>query len=318
MRALRRGAGFAVGQLNKWLRRAGLEIRPYRPVAPRLRSHALEEPLPSVVDTAADGQWVDANRVAWEEAAQVHSRYTFEKLLDHIRRTGRVALPEAKAGLFGALEFQGLDVAQLCCNNGRELLAIKQAGAGNCVGFDLSPAFMDQARVLADAAGLDCTFVDGDVYRVPASFNGRFDRVLVTAGALCCLPDMPGFFEVVTRLLKTGGQLYMHEIHPFLNMFPLNYGEESMELSRSYFDGRPLREDRGLDYFGRSSYRSSPHYWFSHTLSEIMTAALDNGLRLRSFSESPRDSSSMYSYLNKVQVELPLSYLLTAEKEERT
>lgn len=29
-------------------------------------------------------------------------------------------------------------VAQLCCNNGRELLSIKNKGAGYCVGFDIA------------------------------------------------------------------------------------------------------------------------------------------------------------------------------------
>lgn len=49
------------------------------------------------------------------------------------------------------------------CNNGRELLSIKNKGAGYCVGFDIAEGFIDQARQLAKAGDIDCEFVQSDV-----------------------------------------------------------------------------------------------------------------------------------------------------------
>ena len=49
------------------------------------------------------------------------------------------------------LRIAGKDVAQICCNNGRELICVKRMGAGRCVGFEGAEAVVEQARELAAA-----------------------------------------------------------------------------------------------------------------------------------------------------------------------
>lgn len=56
----------------------------------------------------------------------------------------------------------GKAVAQICCNNGRETISLRNLGAAEAVGFDRSAAFLEQARELNTLARQDCTFVEAD------------------------------------------------------------------------------------------------------------------------------------------------------------
>ena len=70
-------------------------------------------------------------------------------------------------------------VIQLGCNNGRELISVKKAGAGRCVGIDVSDKFIAQARQLASVGDAEVDFVRSSVYDIPHSFDGQFDLVYV-------------------------------------------------------------------------------------------------------------------------------------------
>jgi SAM-dependent methyltransferase len=157
-----------------------------------------------------------ANRAAWDASAPYHEEGAeFAGLLEGFAKPGFSCLDAELTERLEALGVAGKDVAQLCCNNGREILSVKNLGAGRSVGFDQSGAFLAQARRLAAAGGLDCDFVEGDVYEIPAEFDGAFDMVLITIGVFGWMPDLRAFFDVVARLLRPGGALlvYPHYEH---------------------------------------------------------------------------------------------------------
>jgi hypothetical protein len=54
----------------------------------------------------------------------------------------------------------------------------------------------------------------------------------VTIGVLGWLPDLDGFFGVVSRLLRRDGQLFLYDMHPILNMFEVDKG---LVVEASYF-----------------------------------------------------------------------------------
>ena len=162
--------------------------------------------------------FTDANREAWEEAAALHRGQNMESLLAGFRRPGYSCLDEIETERLQALGVTGKDVAQLCCNNGRELLSAKNMGAGACVGFDAAKDFIEQARELAAVGGIDCSFLCTDIYAVPAAYDAGFDLVTVTIGVLGWMPDLDGFLAVVARLLRPGGALFIYEQHPILDM----------------------------------------------------------------------------------------------------
>ncbi len=77
-----------------------------------------------------------ANREAWEEAAPLHRAQNMERLISAFREPGYSCLDAVETARLRALGVAGKDVAQLCCNNGQELLSVKNLGAARCVGFE--------------------------------------------------------------------------------------------------------------------------------------------------------------------------------------
>ncbi len=80
-----------------------------------------------------------ANRAAWEASAPYHEEGAeFAGLLAGFAKPGFSCLDAVLTERLMALEVVGKDVAQICCNNGREILSVKNLAAGRCVGFDQS------------------------------------------------------------------------------------------------------------------------------------------------------------------------------------
>jgi SAM-dependent methyltransferase len=258
--------------------------------------------------------YIAANREAWDEAAPIHARRTFEQLLGDFRKPGHSCLDALETETLREIGLAGKAVVQICCNNGRELLSVKNSGAGRCVGFDLSEGFIAQARQLASAGAIEAEFVTTDVYRIPAGYDADFDLALITIGVLGWMPDLNEFFAVVARLLKPEGRLFIHEQHPIMGMFEPYDSEPQPKLRHSYFKADPFRDETGLDYWGHETYKSKPAYWFQHKLSDVFTACLDNGFALEAFSEHQTDLGDIFRGVTAQPILPPMSYKLVARK----
>ena len=259
-------------------------------------------------------RYTDANRAAWNEAAPVHARQNQARLLDEVRRPGFNTLAPHVLERLRDIRVEGKSVAQVGCNNGRELLSLKTLGAGRCVGFDHSEAFLAQARELAAASGAaDVEFVLSDVYDIPSRSPGRFDLVVTTIGVLGWMPDLDAYFDVVASLIAPGGHLFMEEIHPVLNMWEEDPAGGPSQLTWSYFKHTPWQENGGIDYWSGEKYASKPMYSFQHTLSSLMMACLDRGLLLRHFAELDFDISTLCADLEQAEVRPPMGMTLVWE-----
>jgi SAM-dependent methyltransferase len=257
-------------------------------------------------------RYTAANRLAWNEAAPIHRRQRFDRLLADFRRPGYSCLDAVETAKLREIGLAGKAVAQLCCNNGRELLSIKNLGAGRCVGFDISDDFIAQARELAAAGGIACEFVRTDVYDIPPGYHGAFDLVYITIGALCWMPDLAPLFHLVARLLKPRGWLFIYEVHPVLYMFEPSEHDDPPRAQNSYFRTEPWVDEAGLDYYGMTTYKSLPMYSFPHKLSDIITACLENGLALKSFTEYDHDITNLWAHFADFRIKPPLCYTLVA------
>lgn len=252
-----------------------------------------------------------SNRQAWEEAAPVHRRHRFAQLLSDFSRPGHSCLDAIATGMLRSIGVHGRRVVQVCCNNGRELISVANMGASRCIGFDISPAFIEQARELNSAARAGCEFVCSDIYEIPRQYNNSAELVYISVGSLGWLPDLPGAFAVIRRLLRPRGWLAMYEMHPILGMFETE-DQNPPPLRYPYFQSEPLCETDGLDYLEGTVYESSPSYWFQHTLSDVIGGALEAGFILDSFREYDHDISAAFAYMEKYQVRPPLCFTLTA------
>ncbi len=262
--------------------------------------------------------YIRANRRAWNEAAQLHRESArWRALAAGFASPGYSCLDGTLTALLQRVGVVERDVAQPACNNGRELLSVRNMGAARCVGFDQSPAFLAQARELAAIAGQAVEFVEGDVHANCAGYEGRFDVVLITVGVFGWMPDLAAFMRVTARLLRPGGTLVVYEEHPVMNMFE-PAAADPFKLVHSYFRAAPFAESKAIVYDGATAADGTPYYWFVHPLGAVVTGLVEAGLALQSLREYPHNISAAEFdvYTRSAGVQLPVSYTLTARRPE--
>jgi len=258
--------------------------------------------------------YTEANRAAWNEAAPLHRGQNHDDLIAAFQTPGYTCLNEIETGVLIKLGVAGTDVAQLCCNNGQELLSVKNLGAARCVGFDQSEGFIGQARELAAAGSIDCEFVCSDIYDIDAAYDAGFDIVTITIGVLSWMPDLSGFFSVAARLLKPGGALFIYEQHPIIEMLEPGQAGDPLQWEYSYFKREPFVDTDGLDYYGGTTYDSKPLYSFVHKVSDVIMAGIEAGLAVEHFEERPDHISCTWYNAEKREPQLPMSFTLVLRK----
>jgi ubiquinone/menaquinone biosynthesis C-methylase UbiE len=122
--------------------------------------------------------------------------------------TGR----EARAGAeFLALP-PGASILDLACGQGRHAIALARLGYP-VTGIDLSPVLLARARAAAETAGVEVTWVEGDMRSLP--WQGEFDTVvnLTTAFGYFSDGENEGVLREVAKVLKPGGQFLIETMH---------------------------------------------------------------------------------------------------------
>jgi SAM-dependent methyltransferase len=184
-------------------------------------------------------------------------------------------------------EIRGLRGVHLQCHIGTDTISLARLGA-RMTGLDFSAASIDQARALAQRVGADVEFVHAefhDALRVlPAH---AFDLVYTGVGALCWLPSVARWAEVVAGLLAPGGRLFVREGHPMLWALDESEGDPRLCVEYPYFE---LPEP--IDFDEPGTYVETDHEFvhtrslsWNHGLGEIVTALLGQGLRLTMLAE---------------------------------
>jgi SAM-dependent methyltransferase len=224
---------------------------------------------------------VRLNRASWDERAPAHAAspgYALDRFLSDpsfISHVVRFDLPRLG-------EVAGLVGVHLQCHIGTDTISLARLGA-RMTGLDFSPASLHHARRLAEAAGPMVEFVEAEVYDAPAVLGrDRFDFVFTGIGAICWLPDIRRWAEVVAELLVAGGWLFIREGHPM--MWTLSEREDDLLLvEHPYFErAEPNVWDQGGTYVETDvRFETTITHDWNHGLGEIVTALLDVGMELR-------------------------------------
>lgn len=262
-------------------------------------------------------RYTEANRSAWNEVMPYHQRAAREKWDSLFARPGYTCLPANELEQLHQVAIKGKRVAHLCCNNGVELLSLKNLGAGECTGFDISDLAIAEAAERAARCGIDCRFVRTDIYEIGGEYHDHFDLVYITVGCLGWMPDLPRFFAIAAALLRQGGLIFIHEIHPFSELLPHESAipPENLRIVEPYFRAEPYVETGMLDYVGNIDYPSATtQYWFVHTLSSILMSLIENGLAIETFYEYEQAISPHQRGIEAAGAGVPLSFILTARK----
>ncbi len=261
------------------------------------------------------GDYIRANRAAWNQAAPYHENsQDFAEILDGMSQPMYSCLDDVQTEWLTKINVKDKNVVHLCCNNGRELLSIEKQGAVDCVGVDISGEFIGQAQRLAEAGNLKSRFLECDVYETPTEFDQQFDLCLLTIGVFGWMPDLGRLFDVINRLLRPEGKLFVHEEHPIVNMVDPEDGDPFRMVS-SYFQKEPFVESEIIVYDGQDQGSGETHYWFVHSLSDVITSCLNSGLKLEEFREYANNiSSDEFNVYEDREAQMPLSYVLVASK----
>jgi len=98
----------------------------------------------------------------------------------------------------------GEDVLDVACGTGNAALRAAQAGA-RVTGVDLTPELLDEARRLADEAGVQIEYLQGDAEALPVPDEG-FDVVVSVMGCMFAPRHRVTALELA-RVLRPGGRL---------------------------------------------------------------------------------------------------------------
>ena len=248
---------------------------------------------------------------SWDEAAALHAQIN-QHLIHDVQDPSFNHLDDALNRLLGASNLTDKSVVQICCNNGIDLLSVKNKGAGYCLGIDGSAEFIKQATAYAYAAKQDdIEFACHNIYALPNSLHEKFDCAFMTVGVINWMPDLADFFNACASLLKPGGEIFLEEIHPILGMY--EEGEPSY-IHASYFNKNPHKDENGLDYFTGNAYSAKENYWFQHTIADVLTAAIQAGLTLTNFMELPYNLGNFCADLESSPHNPPLAMVASWKK----
>jgi ubiquinone/menaquinone biosynthesis C-methylase UbiE len=264
--------------------------------------------------------YIKTNKAAWEEV--------FDNRINNYGENNHEVLKSERFAFFDSdlkeliqsMDFRSKQVAQFCCNNGRELLSlVLDGGAASGTGFDIATNILAQAVETAERAGItNCEFVNCNILEIPEKYHDKFDFIFFTIGAIVWFKDLKLLFEKAGKCLKAGGTLLINDGHPFCFMLAHpgepEFDENNLKkFDHSYFRKEPWVGNQMGYIAGDYENKSSTFTDYSHTLGDIINALSANGMKTVKLDEYDYDVSD--GNLNVYKgTGVPLSYILVAEK----
>lgn len=233
----------------------------------------------------------DANRSLWNQRTAVHKDSSFYDLEGF--KAGANVLTPIELNEIGDVKNKSL--LHLQCHFGMDTMSLSRMGA-KCVGVDLSDDAIRLAGEINDELKLDAKFICCNVYDLlsensgsakvsPTGENlmgaGQFDIVFTSYGVIGWLPDLDKWARVIAEKLKPGGFFYMAEFHPVVWIF-----DDEFTHIKYYYDNRELivTENEGT-YTDRNADIKGKEYSWNHSLSEVLNALINAGLKIEFFNE---------------------------------
>jgi SAM-dependent methyltransferase len=226
-------------------------------------------------------EYAQINRANWDERAAAHAASSYYELSEFVENPSFLSrvirFDRPRLG-----DIRGVRGVHLQCHIGTDTISLARLGA-EMTGLDFSPAVLAEARELSARSGTPVEFVESELYDAPKKLGAEaFDLVYTGVGALCWLPSIGPWADVVAQLLRPGGRLFIREFHPMLWAVGDPRPDRLLVLEYPYFErDEPLVFDEPGTYVDTSEtfQHSVTHEW-NHGLGEIVTALLDRGLEL--------------------------------------
>jgi SAM-dependent methyltransferase len=228
----------------------------------------------------------DINRANWDERVEAHVASPDYQVESFVSDPGFlsevVRFDQPRLG-----SIAGLRGVHLQCHIGTDTISLARLGA-TMTGVDFSAPALSAARSLAARTGADVRFVESDVYSAVSALGpGGFDLVYTGIGALCWLPSIVTWAQVVAALLRPGGRLFIREGHPMLWALGDPRPDHLLVVDYPYFERpEPLVFTEGGTYVETSAvFTNNVSNEWNHGLGEIVSALLSVGMSVTGLEE---------------------------------
>lgn len=258
---------------------------------------------------SSDIDYFELNRAGWDRRTEVHARSRFYDVEGFLG--GGTSLREIELGEL--TNVAGRRLLHLQCHFGLDTLSWARLGA-SCTGVDLSPVAIEKARELARRAGLDAEFVCANVYDFDAG-GAPYDIVFTSYGAICWLPDLARWAELVASNLAPSGTFYMVEFHPIHDLL----------AGYSYFSAAEPAVEEEATYTENGGEAVARLAVWSHPMSDVVNSLVGAGIdivRLEEFPFSPYDCFEGLEerepgrfYLRHGERDVPMVYSITGRRK---
>ena len=228
--------------------------------------------------------YIEVNRANWDSRVPHHvvgyDLDSFRSDPAHLSHVVQFDLPR-----LGSIV--DLDVVHLQCHIGTDTLSLVRLGARSVTGLDFSRPALDAAARLASDCGVSIDYVESELYNAVSALGAsRFDLVYTGIGALCWLPDVRRWAEVVAALLRPGGRLFIREGHPVLSSLGDPRPDGLLVIEYPYFETEGVRFSEDQSYVPHEEPLASPDIIdFNHGIAEVITAVIDAGMSLTAIEE---------------------------------
>lgn len=260
----------------------------------------------------------EVNLKYWNEIAPVHLKsYRIDEL-----RQGGILLDKIQQKELG--DIRGKSLLHLQCHIGTDSISLERVGAV-VTGVDFSEESIEIARSLCKEFNANVRYITSNIFDLEGNFDEQFDIVYTSKGVLSWNRDVNKWAKIIYRFLKPGGFFYILEIHPVLHMFDDSENGE-VEIRYPYFNQPEPSyfDDEFPDYSDKSFLNKNPTYEWTWSLSDILNALIQAGLKIEFVHEydklfyqglscMERDADNWW-HIPKYKGMVPLSFSLKAYK----
>ena len=249
-------------------------------------------------------QHLRMNQAAWDEAHRflAAKRRKDPNWGEEFRNGGHLC-DDTELELLG--DVSGLNALQLsCAGDASQAFSLANLGA-KVTACDFSPVAIEEARESALKFGLDVSFVVDDSQTLSNFRECQFDLVWADYN-LWYYEHLSTACENWFRVLRRGGRLVLHEMHP-ITTWCVEEDSSTGELKvvRSYLDRTPEYYPFNIEDFVSELEAVE----FPHTVSDILNAIIQSGFNIEKMVERVQEKAQE-SAIGK----LPHDFFLTARK----
>ncbi len=240
----------------------------------------------------SENNYLQINLKSWNEKTDIHIKSEFYDMKGFL--DGKLSLNDIEMKLLG--DIKGKSILHLQCHFGQDTISLSRLGA-ETTGVDFSEKAIENALNIAKELKVNSKFICSDIYSLPQHLDEKFDIVFTSYGVIGWLPDITKWAEVISHFLKPGGIFVMAEFHPVVWMYDDNFEK----ITHSYFNAKPIFETETGSYADRNAGHTTSCVVWNHSLSEVITSLMHQGLTISDFIEYAYSPYNCFNQTSEIE-----------------